>query len=172
MPNHRPHRPTTILAIALVSLVLLHFTGAAADEPLATLRLQSLDSALGDAETISAALDLPMDRSQLLGLAMSPIGLSDDGWLDRSRPIAVALPMQGMMLGAKGIVAAFPIREPDAAIAALEELFVAHEIEGGQHSFTREDGTTLVMELHEGYLLASMNAAMPVSYTHLRAHET
>ena len=153
----RFHLP--ILFVSFLSLLLLPLA-ATADAPLATLRIESLDAALADAETIAGFFDAPMEREQMLGMALEPLGLSAGDWLDRTRPLALTLPVQGMMSGANGLVAALPVKDADGALAALQGLFADYQESGGRHTFTREDGTMLTVEVHDGYLLASVNAAM------------
>jgi hypothetical protein len=74
--------------------------------------------------------------------------------------MAMALPVAGMMLGAKGLVVALPVTDADAALAALETIFPEHEAGEVQHTFRKEDGTPLTVELREGYLVAGANPTM------------
>ena len=94
--THRSPFPRLLLALLAIAFVPRF---AAADDPLATLRIDSLDAAMGDVEIVAGALGMPIDREGLTGQGLSPFGLSGGQWLDRSKPIAVALPMQGMTMG-------------------------------------------------------------------------
>jgi hypothetical protein len=58
------------------------------------------------------------------------------------------------------LVGVFPVKEVDPAIDALKGRCSSYELDGDLHTFGGEDGTTLVVQAHDGYLVASANPSM------------
>lgn len=146
---------TVLRSFGIVAVFFMLVVGVAAPLPaqeLAVLHAQSLGDVFDGIERVSQAVGQPIARQQLMGMASGMFGIDPGEFLDFGRPVAVALPVQGMMLQQNGLVAAVPVSNADAAFAALEKLFDGHTVEGDLHVFSRADTPMLYLTLSEGYL--------------------
>jgi len=150
-------RSTRLLVPCLLLMSLVGLPLAA--QNVATLRVTSLEAALADVERLTAASGSPVTGDLLMARMLGTLGLVDSGWIDRRRPVALVLPMQGMAFGMTGMVGAFPVGDVEAALAALAGLFEGHEVEEGLHYFPRDEQTVVVAPAN-GYLIVGLNAAL------------
>ncbi len=139
-------RHGTLLVVAILFTVVPPTSTSAQD--LAILRANSLNDVINGVEEISRAAGQGISREMIMGMAAGTLGKDPNEFLDLDRPMAIAMPLQGMMLQENGVVAAIPVTDAAAAIEALGTHFPNHTVEGELHSFTNEYGPSL-------YLIAS-----------------
>ena len=143
----------------IILLLILAFASqlpaAASDAPIARIRVESLDDALADAGRLASPAGHEVSREQVLSMALAAFGVTEASWLDGTRPIVAVLPMAGMLLGEKGIVAAFPVTDAAAAIEAIAASFDGHSTVDDLHHLVRGEETSLFVIPTEGYLIAS-----------------
>lgn len=139
---------------ASVALLLALLALPAAGQQLALLRVESLDGAFADLETLAEAVGTEFERGAVLGPAMQQFGIDDPSILDFKRPLVMVLPMEGMMLQQKGLVAAFPVTDSEKVFAALAAGFSGHEEIEGLHTYSNEAGPALFALGRDGYVIA------------------
>ncbi len=122
----RRHRVAAILACAIG----LAASGTVSATPLVTIRVTSIDAVLQDIETIAKSAHSSTTRRKLLDQMAAALGVEDVSFLDLSRPAAIALPQDGMMLGPKGFVLAVPVRDGARALDVLAKQFAERALEG------------------------------------------
>ena len=146
-------------SVAFAALFLLWFSPtAAAGQQVAMLRVESLDALGADLERIARLADPEFSREQVLGPAFEALGLTDYSWLQRSRPLGLLLPLQGLFLGSSALVGVFPVNDTDAALAALTARFDGVEVgDDGVHSLARESGEPVFVTVHQGHLVVGLN---------------
>ena len=137
-----------------VALILVLLALPASGQQLALLRVESLDGAFGDMEALATAVGTEFKRGDVLGPALSEFGITDSSLLDFKRPLVMVLPMEGMMMQQKGLVAAFPVAEAGPVFEALAGNFAAHEELEGLHTYSTEAGPSLYALSRDGYLIA------------------
>ena len=147
--------PIRRIAILLVALALLSATVWA--QPLLTIRVTSLDAALTDLERFGEAIGQPITKEEALATLESMLKVEGFENLDLSRPAAVVLPVQGMLLQAQGLITVVPVKDVDQTMALLGERFPGGKTEGGIAEFPVDETTTLFVRTHEGYLMAAAN---------------
>jgi hypothetical protein len=142
--------------LAVTILALFALGSAHAAEPnIAVLRVESLDAVLADVEKTLALADVKIGGRMIEQQLFTMLGIGDLSWVDRSRPMALVYPMQGMMLGEKGILALLPVTDPDAAMASLETQFPSIRTdEQGFREFGEEGGEPSIVVARNGYLIA------------------
>jgi hypothetical protein len=119
------------------------------------LRLESLEGALSDLGTVSRAAGTELPPAAALAMLAGNLGVPDLGMVDRGRPVVLAFPVEGLMLGMRGAVAALPVSDPAAAIEALAARFEHHDQQGEVHVFGDVGGPSLHVTIRGDYLLAT-----------------
>jgi hypothetical protein len=149
------------LKLALPLLVLLlPLAAGAQDENIATLRVSNVDAVVADLERLALTLGIPVDGDEVLDDAMMPLKLPGLDLIDRSRPAALVFPARGLAVGANALAAALPVGDVDAALFLLEERFETHGVNESIHTFSRSDGTSLVVRAEEGYLVVGLDSSV------------
>jgi hypothetical protein len=147
---------------ALVFALLVFGPPAVAQDVL-TVRVESLDAFFADTDTLMTAVGQEAGMGEMaLGMLQGMVGVPNFSWVERDRPIVLTLPLQGAMLGQKGLVLAFPVADEAGAISALrkasegasvDEDGVLHMPQGGADS--EEE---LLAYARGGYILMGQNA--------------
>jgi hypothetical protein len=150
LPGKRSRFVHGLLAV----VVVVGLAGPALGQDLLTVRVESLDAALGDVTTIAAAAGQPMTKDQLLAPMLSQLGIDDLSFLDWKSPAAMVMPMQGMMLQQKGLLLALPVADAEKAIELLASKFASHAVEEDLHVLSTDAGPQLYVASHDGYLTA------------------
>jgi hypothetical protein len=145
-----------LVRVTVILLVLAATTSVSAQN-LALLQARSLDDVFDGVETVSEAAGEPVDREMLMMQASAMLGVDPGEFLDMDRPVAVVMPVQGMMLQQNGFVAAIPVSDTAAAIDALAGLFDSHTTEGDVHVFSKADQPLVYLIAADGYLRAGGN---------------
>src|SRR5437867_2313003 len=129
---NRHHRVPGVPGVPAVlpSAIGLLFSAFAQATPLVTVRVTSINDALRDIETISASAHGSVKRQQMLAELAEALGVQDLSFLDLTRPAALAIPQEGMMLGANGFVLAIPVRDGATALDVLGKQFAERSLEG------------------------------------------
>lgn len=140
-----------VLLCGLVLVVILPVQA----QTVVRLRMESLDGVLADLGTVSRAAGTELPPDAALAMLAANLGVPDLGMVDRGRPVVVAFPVEGLMLGMRGAVAALPVSDPAAAIEALEGRFEHHEQQGEVHVFGDVGGPSLHVATRDDYLLAT-----------------
>jgi hypothetical protein len=78
--------------------------------------------------------------------------------------MAVGLPVEGMMLQKNGFVAAVPVTDVTAALAAMEGRFANHSVEEGLHTFGTDEGPIFYARERDGYLLVGGNSDLVAGF--------
>jgi len=140
------------MVVGVVVLVMLGIAATSAAQDLGLLRAHSLNKVFDGIEAVAQATGQDIDRQMLMGMSFGMLGIDPSEFLDLDRPVAVALPAEGMMLQQNGLVAAVPVRNAAAAIEALAALFPTHTTEGELHTFATEQGPALFLMETDGYI--------------------
>jgi len=163
-------RHGTLLVVAILVTVVPATSISAQD--LAILRAESLNEVISGFEEISRATGQEISREMVLGMAAGFTGKDPAEYLDLDRPIAIAMPVQGMMLQENGVVAAVPVTDAAAAIEVLANQFPNHTVDGELHSFTNESGPSLYLIATNDYVRVGGDADLVVSTDPLAAEAT
>ena len=147
---------TLKLALSVLAL-LAPLAAGAMDQEIAVLRVSSVDALLGDLERLAATVGEPVDGGAVLDGAMGSLRMPGLALIDRTRPAALVFPAQGLVLGVTALAGALPVSDVEAALLLLEEKFDTHGVNESTHTFTRSDGTILVVREEEGYLVAGLD---------------
>jgi hypothetical protein len=141
--------------VALLALLLSGVPSDAAGSDLMLLRLESLDAALEDARTLHGKDELSLEMfDEALGL----FGIEGSSHLETGRPLAIVMPMQGLMLAQRGLVAALPVRDIGAVLDSMAASFERHSVEDdGLQVFGTDQGMTVYVRPEEGYLILGGN---------------
>jgi hypothetical protein len=137
-----------------VALLLALLALPAAGQQLALLRVESLDGAFADLEALARAVGTEFERGTVLGPAMQQFGIDDPSILDFERPLVMVMPMEGMMMQQRGIVAAFPVTDAEKVFGVLAESFAGHEELEGLHTYSNDMGPVLHALFRDGYVIA------------------
>lgn len=150
----RPHMRWIGVALGILALAL-----PVQAQNVLTIRVESLDALLADVDTVAVALGRdPGSARALVQRVADQLGLGSLDRIDGAKPLVVALPLQGMMLGDQGFVGAFPVADVEATIAAMKS--------GKQGVFVDENGLIhvpmgeapeLLLLPSKGYLLYGHN---------------
>jgi len=168
----KPRIRLTILSI----LMLITLFPAGAQEPaetpapspatspgspnLTVVRVQSLEALAADVGRLAVLLGQETSGDELLAPVGQLLGIADLSWVDRDRPLVAVLPSAAMMMGAKGLVAALPVTDPQTALDALGSMFeTATHGEDGVHQFSSADGQTSVVAMTRGHNYLVIGAA-------------
>jgi len=126
-------------------LVALTMAASVSAQNLAVLKASNLDAVFDGIEAVSEAAGEPVERQMMLDRAAGMLGTAPTEFLALDRPIAVVMPVEGMMLQQNGLVAAVPVTDPAAAIEALESVYETHAVEEGVHVFSNQQMPVLYM---------------------------
>jgi hypothetical protein len=153
------HRITRCLGIALAIAALALPIQA---QNVLSVRVESLEDLLADIDTIAVALGQDEGTSEgLLAMAQGVLGLPALDWIDRKSPLVIALPLEGMMLGDQGFVAAFPVSDTNAAIEAIKASVEGVEIdEDGMIHMPMGSGKEIVLLPSKGYMISGRNPSL------------
>jgi hypothetical protein len=143
--------------VGALTFVLITAAASLSAQDLAVLHARSLNDVFDGVERISKASGQPVDRQELMGQATAMFGIDPGQFLDLERPVAVAMPVQGMMLQQNGLVAAVPVTDSAAAIDALKPLFESHTTDGELDVFSRAGQPMLYLMQAEGYVRVGGN---------------
>ena len=153
-----------LLPFSLLLALLISIAAPAGASNVAVVRAESLDSVSSDLDRISNPEQTGFSL-ELLPWLQASLGLPDLSWVDRARPLAVALPVQGMALGAKGLVAVFPVTDAGLAMQNLTEAFEnAEPDETGVLEIELEGDATLVIRPLDGLLVVGQNRGLVVGF--------
>jgi len=103
-------------------------------------------------EAVAQAAGQPVDRSMLLGMGLSNLGIDNGEFLVLDKPVAVVMPVDGMMMQQKGFVASVPVTDAAPVIEALTARFATHTVDGKLHTFATDTGPVLFVLETQGYL--------------------
>jgi hypothetical protein len=148
-----------VVAVILVAPTL--GAAQAIEKNVAVLWIESLDAVIADAQrlmTLSGQGEV--DRDDVLDMLEQSSDLPDLSMLDTSRPMVIVYPLEGMALGEKGLVAAFPVEDVDAALKAISERFTSTTVDDtGIHelSWGEESDSTVFVAPGDGYLVGGMS---------------
>ncbi|HEX5041511.1 MAG TPA: hypothetical protein VFV75_01330 [Candidatus Polarisedimenticolaceae bacterium] len=138
----------TLLVLALAA------SAALAAPPILRVRAASLDAVVQDISAASLAVGHPVQRETTLAALAFALSVPDLSFVDPTKPLALGMPMEGMLAGPKGMVAVLPVKDRAKSIAALAQAFAGHTFDGGVHTFTAEDADTrLYAREAEGVLI-------------------
>jgi len=146
------------MIVGAVVLIALGLATTGSTQELGVLRAQSLNRAFDSIEAISQAAGKPVNRQTMMGMATGMLGIDPGEFLDMERPVAVVLPVEGMMLKQNGIVASVPVTNATAAVEALAALFPNHTVDGSFHTFANDQGATLYLLENGDYLRLGGNS--------------
>lgn len=137
--------------VALLALLLSGLPSNAASADLMLLRIESLDDMLADARTLHGREDLSLD---MLDASLGLFGLEGSASLETDKPLVLVLPMQGLMLAQRGLVAALPVSETGAVLDSMAASFGRHTVEDdGLQVFASDEGMTVYVRPGKGYLV-------------------
>ena len=152
-----------LAGLTALVFALLVFAPPVAAQDVLTVRVESLDAFFADTDTLMTAVGQEAGMGEMaLGMLQGMVGVPNLSWVERDRPIVMTLPLQGAMLGQKGLVLAFPVADEAGAISALrkasdgaslDEDGVLHMPLGGADS--EEE---LLAYARGGYILMGQNA--------------
>lgn len=152
------HRSVKTFGTAIVTLLVVAAAGASAAgaaPPMLRVRAASLDAVVRDISTMSIALGHPVEREAAITALAQLLNVPDLRFVDPTRPLALSMPMEGMVLGTQGMVAVLPVTDRAKAIAALTESVGGHTFDAGVHTFASPDGERrLFAREAEGVLIA------------------
>jgi hypothetical protein len=141
------------LAGAIGFIILLStFSQSLQAQEIGVLRVQSLNRVFDGVEAVAQAAGFPVDRQALLSTALGMTGFESSELLDMSKPVAVVVPVEVMMLQQNAVVAAVPVTDVAAAIALVEQRFVSRTSEGQLHTFATDQGPVLFLLEGDGYI--------------------
>ncbi len=154
MRPHSHHRLGPVLALLIVALT---FGSALAGDTLLTVRITSLDALLDDVGVVAGAVGQPLDRGEFLASLekLSPAVILDQ--VDFQRPLVFVMPMEGMLLQDKGVVAVVPVKDVDAALAELIRAVEGAKTEGAITELPFAENRVLYVQPAQGYLMAAFN---------------
>ncbi len=151
---------STLSRSAVLVFVLAALVGPtiAAAQNIAILRLESFDAVLADARQVVDAVEGEGGAEELMQPLMEMLQFPGADLLDRSAPLVVVFPMEGIALGEKGLIAVLPLTDPGSAAGKLQEAGDGVEPdETGVLYFKDGEGTEVAAKIHGRFLVIGQN---------------
>lgn len=104
--------------LVLVAMVNTVIPAAAASQPVIVVRASRLDAITASWEQLAAAIDLRSHVDPADWLATTA-GLPNGSAIDRTRPIYLAVPTEGLLDAANSYVLALPLKNSEQALASM-----------------------------------------------------
>jgi hypothetical protein len=129
-----------------------------AQQGVVVVRAESVDAVMSDLQRTMTSLGVQLPPEQVLGFVFQQLGVTELSWLDKTRPLALVLPMQGLQVTPPGIVAVVPVSDAAVALGALgsapdtdaeEDTAVVHLVTAA--------GTSLFVMPSEDYLVVGLH---------------
>ena len=154
-------------SLSLLFFALALFTGVimAASDPIAVVRISSLDALKADAEQLAGAVHGEEAGADLMQPLTEILQFPGAELLDTKSPLTLVFPMEGMMLGEKGLIAILPLHDPDGTLAGiLESREGSEKGESGEFFFKSGDGTEIAAMIHGSHLILGQNRSLVGSF--------
>jgi hypothetical protein len=130
----------------------------ASAENIAVLRLESFDAVLADARRVVDAVKDEGSAEELMQPLLKLLQFPGADLLDRSAPLVLVFPMEGIALGEKGLIAVVPLSDPDGAAGKFQETGEGVEPdETGVLYFQDGEGTEVAAKIHGRFLVVGQN---------------
>ena len=146
---------SAVLMFVIAALVSCTIASA---ENAAVLRLESFDAVLADARRVVDAVKDEGSAEELMQPLLELLQFPGADLLDRSAPLVLVFPMEGIALGEKGLIAVVPLTDPDGAAGKLQEAGEGVEPdETGVLYFQDGEGTEVAAKIHGRFLVIGQN---------------
>ncbi len=146
---------SAVLMFVIAALVSCTIASA---ENIAVLRLESFDAVLADARRVIDAVKHEGSAEELMQPLLELLQFPGADLLDRSAPLVLVFPMEGIALGEKGLIAVVPLTDPDGAAGKLQEAGEGVQPdETGVLYFQDGGGTEVAAKIHGRFLVIGQN---------------